>query len=150
MIFISAYVPDVKHYFLEVTAKNILFASEVEYEKLVLNLNLLGSIEPMSVSHEIKGLNVIIRLKKNVYVKWPRLLNESTKYCWLKYNFNAFDSIEMEYIMPQQLLHTILDTELNFENHQIDNYNSDEDNELGLYQTYNPIKDNDEYCDPFS
>ncbi|KAI8126831.1 putative ATP-dependent RNA helicase BoYb [Lucilia cuprina] len=150
MIFISIYAPDIKDYLLEVSAKNILFVAEIQTEKSVLNLNLLGSIEPQSVSHEIKGLNVVIRLKKIVYEKWPRLLKETTKYSWLKYNFNAFDSIEMEYIMPQQRLHTILDNELNFEAQQIDNYNSDEDSERELYQTYNPIAGNDDDCDPFS
>ncbi|KAM7346644.1 uncharacterized protein ACRADG_006487 isoform 2-T2 [Cochliomyia hominivorax] len=150
MIFLSIYAPDIKNYLLEVTSKTILFVAEVQLETTVLKLNLLGSIDPQSVSHEIKGLNVVVRLKKIVFEKWPRLLKEPTKYSWLKYNFNTFDANEMEYIMPQQRLHTILDTELNFEEQQIDNYNSDEDSERELYQTYNPINDNDDDYDPFS
>lgn len=150
MIFLSIYAPDVNEYLLEVSPKTILFVADIQGEKSVLILNLLGSINPQTVSHEIKGLNVIVRLQKVVFEKWPRLLKESTKYSWLKYNFNAFDSMEMEYIMPQQHLHTILDNELNFEEQQIDNYNSDEDSERELYQTYNPIQDNDDECDPFS
>lgn len=150
MIFLSINAPDINDYLLEVTSKTILFVAEIQYEKCVLILNLLGSIDPKTVSHEIKGLNVVIRLKKIVFQKWPRLLKDSTKYSWLKYNFNAFDSIEMDYIMPQQRLHAIMDNEFNFESQQIDNYISDEDSERELYQTYNPIRDNDDDCDPFS
>ncbi|XP_065362954.1 putative ATP-dependent RNA helicase SoYb [Calliphora vicina] len=149
MIFISIHAPDITDYLLEVTSKTILFVAEIQSEKSVLILNLLGSIDPQCVSHEIKGLNVVIRLKKIVFEKWPRLLREATKYSWLKYNFNSFDSIDLEYIMPQRRLHTILDNELNFQGQHVDNYNSDEDSERELYQTYNPIQDNDD-CDPFS
>lgn len=150
MIYLSIYAPDIKDYLLEVSPKTILFVTDIQNEKFVLILNLLGSINPQTVSHEIKGLNVIVRLQKIIFEKWPRLLKESTKYSWLKYNFNAFDSMDMEYIMPQQYLHTMLDNELNCEQQQIDNYNSDEDSERELYQTYNPIQGNDDECDPFS
>ena len=150
MIFLSIHAPDVKEYSLEVTSKAVLFVALIQGEKSVLHMNLLGYIDPCYISHEIKGLNVIVRLTKLVYEKWPRLLNESTKYCWLKYNFNAFDSSDIDHVMPQQCLHTILDNELFCSAERRDEYNSDDDSERELYQTYNPILNNEDDCDPFS
>ena len=150
MIFLSIYAPDVKEYSLEATSKAVLFVALIQGEKSVLHMNLLGYIDPCCISHEIKGLNVIVRLTKLVYEKWPRLLNESTKYCWLKYNFNAFDSSDIDNVMPQQCLHTILDNELFCSAERRDEYNSDDDSERELYQTYNPILNNEDDCDPFS
>lgn len=151
MIFLSVHAPDINNYFLEVTSKTLLFVATIQSEKFVLILNFLASVDCASVSHEIKGLNVVVRLKKTYFIKWPRLLQQSTKYSWLKYNFNAFDTKEMEYIVPQQNLHNMLvDTETNYGNQDFSNYNSDDDSERELYQTYNAIQDNDDDGDPFS
>lgn len=150
MIFLSIQAPDIKDYLLKVTQRNLVFAAEIQGEKYVLILNLLGSVDPQYVSHEIKGLNVVVRLVKYVFEKWPRLLEQPIKYPWLKYNFNAFDSKEMEYIMPQQRLHTVLENDLYRSKDGGDYDDDDSDSERELYQTYNPIHNNDDDCDPFS
>ncbi|XP_073832020.1 uncharacterized protein [Musca autumnalis] len=150
LIFISIYAPDILDYNLEVTQNTVFFNTTIQDEEYVVFLNLLGSIDPEKVSHEIKGLNVLIRLVKNVYVTWPRLLQESTKYSWLKFNYNAIASSEQEYIMPQQRLQSLLENappQID-ESRVYDDLDSD-DSERDLYQTFNPIYNPDD-CDPFS
>ncbi|XP_058976199.1 putative ATP-dependent RNA helicase TDRD12 [Musca domestica] len=150
LIFISIYAPDIVDYNLEVTQKTVYLHTSIQGEEYVVFLHLLGSIDPQQVSHEIKGLNVIIRLVKNVFVPWPRLLQESTKYSWLKFNYNAIASSELEYIMPQQRLQAILENTPNIDESRIYDELDSDDSEKDRFQTFNPIETNADDYDPFS
>lgn len=150
LIFISIYAPDIVDYNLEVTQKTVYLHTSIQGEEYVVFLHLLGSIDPQQVSHEIKGLNVIIRLVKNVFVPWPRLLQESTKYSWLKFNYNAIASSELEYMMPQQRLQAILENTPNIDESRIYDELDSDDSEKDRFQTFNPIETNADDYDPFS
>lgn len=150
LIFISIYAPDITDYSLEVTQKTVFFSTQIQDDEYVVFLHLLGSVDPQYVSHEIKGLNVVIRLVKNIFVTWPRLLQESTKYSWLKFNYNTFDSSELEYIMPQQRLQAILESAPHVDPNQIYDELDSDDSERDRYQTFNPIETNVDDYDPFS
>uniref|UniRef100_A0A1I8NZG2 RNA helicase n=1 Tax=Stomoxys calcitrans TaxID=35570 RepID=A0A1I8NZG2_STOCA len=150
LIFISIYAPDITDYALEVTQKTIFFATHIEDDEFVVYLKLLGSVNPRHTSHEIKGLNVIIRLVKNVFITWPRLLEEATKYSWLKYNYNSFDSGELEYIMPQRRLQSLLENTPYIDENQIYDEIGSDDSEQDRYQTFNPIETNGDDFDPFA
>ncbi|XP_061388957.1 uncharacterized protein LOC133324087 [Musca vetustissima] len=150
LIIISIYAPDITEYNLEITQKSVFFNTIIQDEEYVVFLNLLGSIDPQQVSHEIKGLNVIIRLVKNVFVTWPRLLQESTKYSWLKFNYNAIAGSELEHIMPQQRLQAILENAPNIDESRIFDELDSDDSEKDRYQTFNPIDTNADDYDPFS
>lgn len=53
-------------------------------------LNLFGCIDVEFTSHEIRGLNIVVRLLKTFYdLAWPRLLENSEKPRWLSYNLEA-------------------------------------------------------------
>lgn len=53
-------------------------------------LHFFGSIDAEHTSHEIRGLNVIVRLaKSSVDWAWPQLTAENVKMHWLSYDYNA-------------------------------------------------------------
>ncbi|XP_075157458.1 uncharacterized protein LOC142230710 [Haematobia irritans] len=150
VIFISIHAPDITNYDLEVSQNTVYFSTKIQDDEYVLFLNLLGSVDPKYTSHEIKGLNVIVRLLKRVFMPWPRLLEETTKYSWLKYNFNTFDSKELECIMPLQRLQSVLENTRAINEAQIYDEMDSDDSERDLFQTFNPIETNGEDYDPFS
>uniref|UniRef100_A0A1B0A769 RNA helicase n=1 Tax=Glossina pallidipes TaxID=7398 RepID=A0A1B0A769_GLOPL len=81
------------------------------------------------VSHELRGLNLVVLLVKGVCVNWPRLLKDSTKFNWLTYNYNAIDIGEIDGVEPTSLSSAV----------QIasdDVTDSDNDSEKDLFETY--------------
>lgn len=96
MINLVIHAPDIDDYHLEVHPKSVIFVAIVNGETNVLILNLLGYVRPEMVTHEIRGLNVVVRLVKDLYMPWPRLLEDPTKFPWLKYNYNAVDDLLKE------------------------------------------------------
>ncbi|XP_055913578.1 putative ATP-dependent RNA helicase TDRD12 [Eupeodes corollae] len=96
MIYLVIHAPDIDDYHLEVHPQSVIYVAIVNGETNVLILNLLGYVRPDLVTHEIRGLNVVVRLVKDLYMPWPRLLKDPTKFSWLKYNFNAIDMIHEE------------------------------------------------------
>lgn len=54
-------------------------------------LNLFGSIRNHLTTHDLRGLNVQIQLKKTVFLNWPRLLRTEEKSNWIKYDLNHTD-----------------------------------------------------------
>ncbi|XP_055845468.1 putative ATP-dependent RNA helicase TDRD12 [Episyrphus balteatus] len=101
MIYLVIHAPDIVDYHLEVHPKSVIFVANVNGETNVLILNLLGYVKPEMVTHEIRGLNVVVRLVKDLYMPWPRLLQDPTKFSWLKYNFNAMDVMDEEEMFGQ-------------------------------------------------
>lgn len=56
----------------------------------MLVLHFFGAIDPEHTSHEIRGLNVVVRLVKTVPDwPWPYLTSEHKKFNWLSYDYNA-------------------------------------------------------------
>nr|XP_014101558.1 putative ATP-dependent RNA helicase TDRD12 [Bactrocera oleae] len=147
-IYLVIHAPDVVDYYLEVTSDTLIFSANIQDVPHALVLNLLGLVEPSLVSHEIRGLNVLVRLVKGVFMKWPRLLQQTLRYTWLTYNLNAIDLAEVEKLLPQQQLEMILQKTAAL-NHN-DGYSSDDesDDERNLFQTYTPIVNSEDLCDP--
>lgn len=56
-------------------------------------LRFFGCIDAEYTSHEVRGLNVIVRLKKTVEeYAWPQLTATNEKCHWLSYDYNAIKS----------------------------------------------------------
>uniref|UniRef100_A0A1A9UER8 RNA helicase n=1 Tax=Glossina austeni TaxID=7395 RepID=A0A1A9UER8_GLOAU len=96
IIFLSIYASDVKDYYLKVTSDQLYFAADNHVEEHISILYFMGIIKSRLVSHELRGLNVVVLLVKDVCVNWPRLLKDSTKFNWLICNYNAIDVGEID------------------------------------------------------
>lgn len=60
-------------------------------------LQFFGSIDAEYTSHDIRGLNVVVRLMKTVVGwTWPQLTAEHVKCHWLSYNYNAINSDDFD------------------------------------------------------
>lgn len=70
-------------------------------EPVVAIMNFFGSIDEVNVKHEVRGLNVYIRLRKSCPLAWPRLLLASDKCSWIIQNMEAFPE-EMEIYYDEQ------------------------------------------------
>lgn len=80
--------------FVSSNAAIATFRANIQNDTRVLSLNFCGCIDCSLVSHEIRGLKVIVRLPKAIKgLIWPRLTYDSDKPSWLKYNY---DSIVIE------------------------------------------------------
>lgn len=67
-------------------------------EAVMAVINFFGSIECENVVHEIRGLNVIVRLRKSCAMMWPRLLHAADKCSWIIQNMEAFrDEKDIDY-----------------------------------------------------
>lgn len=61
-----------------------------DQEKFAAVLNLFGCVDVEYTMHEIRGLNIVIRLVKTLNrVSWPRLVQAKEKCHWLQYDFEA-------------------------------------------------------------
>ncbi|XP_017480966.1 PREDICTED: putative ATP-dependent RNA helicase TDRD12 isoform X2 [Rhagoletis zephyria] len=147
-IYLVINAPDINDYYLEVTADNLIFYAIINDQPHALVLNFLGIVEPSLISHEIRGLNVMVRLVKGVFMKWPRLLQQSMRYPWITFNLNAIDLTEVEKLLPQQQLEMILQKTAAL--NRSDSYSSDEsdDEERNLFQTFTPIINSEDIHDP--
>uniref|UniRef100_A0A1A9V1E2 CS domain-containing protein n=1 Tax=Glossina austeni TaxID=7395 RepID=A0A1A9V1E2_GLOAU len=116
----------------------INFAAEIHGEENILILDLFGVVTPKLVSHELRGLNVVIvRLVKSVHITWPRLL----KYPWLSYNYNFIDVREIDGVNPTPLNYKVASDEIT---------DSESDSEQDLFHTYNRTEKCEDDADPFS
>lgn len=52
-------------------------------------INFFGYVDFEKTLHEIRGLNVVVRLRKECPIMWPRLTMSSEKYSWLIKNVDA-------------------------------------------------------------
>lgn len=55
-------------------------------EPVMAVINLFGSIDCANSTHEVRGLNVIVRLYKSFPIMWPRLLYAGDKVTWIEQN----------------------------------------------------------------
>lgn len=71
----------------------MIYSAVIRDETNLLVLHFFGSIDPEYTSHEIRGLNVIVRLVKIVPDwLWPHLTSEHKKFNWLSYDYSAINS----------------------------------------------------------
>lgn len=69
------------------------YSAEINEQTNLLVLHFFGSIDAEHTSHEIRGLNVIVRLAKtSVDWAWPQLTAENVKMHWLSYDYNAIQT----------------------------------------------------------
>lgn len=59
-------------------------------DPIVAIINFFGSVECENIEHEVRGLNVYVRLRKSLPIMWPRLLLASDKCTWIVQNMEAF------------------------------------------------------------
>uniref|UniRef100_W8AL25 RNA helicase n=1 Tax=Ceratitis capitata TaxID=7213 RepID=W8AL25_CERCA len=145
-IYLVIHAPDISDYYLEVTKNTLIFHTVLQETPFALVLNLVGMVEPSMVSHEIRGLNVLVRLIKGVFMKWPRLLVQTTRYPWLTYNLNALDLTEVDKLLPQQQLEMILQ-KTEAANHSSSS-DEESDDERNLFQTFTPLINSEDIHDP--
>lgn len=83
----------------------IHFSTIVEGQCVAAVLNLFGGIVAQQTQHIIRGLNVVIRMKKTCYLSWPRLLATTQKCHWITNNLEklSIDDINF-YIFESQAL----------------------------------------------
>lgn len=60
-------------------------------------INFFGCIEPQFTQHVVRGLNVIVRLRKSCYLLWPRLLESDDKCNWITQNLDQVSSDDLYY-----------------------------------------------------
>ncbi|KAJ6624811.1 putative ATP-dependent RNA helicase TDRD12, partial [Pseudolycoriella hygida] len=89
LIVLTIYAPDVKDYYLKVKARFVYVYFEIEDMKFAAALNLFGCVNSERTSHEIRGLNIVVRLTKTLSkLSWPRLVQAKEKCHWLHYNLD--------------------------------------------------------------
>lgn len=59
-------------------------------DPIVAVMNFFGPVECENVEHEIRGLNVYVRLRKSYSMMWPRLILAGDKSTWIVQNMEAF------------------------------------------------------------
>uniref|UniRef100_A0A1A9Z0L2 Probable ATP-dependent RNA helicase spindle-E n=1 Tax=Glossina pallidipes TaxID=7398 RepID=A0A1A9Z0L2_GLOPL len=141
LIFLSIHVPDIKDYYLKVAKDQLHFAADIHGEENILILNLFGIVTPKLVSHELRGLNVVVRLVKSVHITWPRLLKDPRKFTWLFYDYNFIDVREIDGVNPTPLNYKVAFDEVT---------DSESDGEQDLFHTYNRTEKCEDDADPFS
>lgn len=72
----------------------MIFRTKNNEEDLVAVINFFGTVETGVVTHEIRGLNVIVRLRKSFPIMWPRLLYTAEKCSWVIQNLELFKDEE--------------------------------------------------------
>ncbi len=74
---------------------SIIYSFIHDQEQFEALLNLFGCVDGEYTSHEIRGLNIVIRLVKTLNgLTWPRLIRANEKTHFIQYNFEAVGCIE--------------------------------------------------------
>ncbi|KAL9898074.1 putative ATP-dependent RNA helicase TDRD12 isoform 1-T1 [Glossina fuscipes fuscipes] len=141
LIYLSMHVPDITDYYLKVSKDNVRFAAFVNCVEYNLIIDLLGTVIPQLVCHELRGLNVTVILVKSLCMEWPRLLRNPGKFIWLTYNYNSFDDKSFDKVTSQQYIQNALGAAK--ETLTQEETDSDNDSELDLFQTYNYVEKDD-------
>lgn len=101
IVILSIHVGDTPDYHLEVHQSHLIYAqfpSAEEQPRLTI-INFFGIIKPNLVSHQIRGLNLIIRLPKLCPgLSWSRLTIEKDKFPHIKYNLNTMNPLDDDFI----------------------------------------------------
>lgn len=59
-------------------------------------INFFGTIEYEKTLHEVRGLNVVVRLQKTCPILWPRLIHTDEKRNWIQLSETSVDD-DIEY-----------------------------------------------------
>uniref|UniRef100_A0A1A9VQ22 Probable ATP-dependent RNA helicase spindle-E n=1 Tax=Glossina austeni TaxID=7395 RepID=A0A1A9VQ22_GLOAU len=141
LIYLSIHVPDITDYYLKVSKDNVRFAAFVNCVEYNLIIDLLGTVNPQLVCHELRGLNVTVILVKSIYIEWPRLLRNPGKFNWLTYNYNSVDDKSFNEVIPQQCIQNALAAAK--ETLPQEETDSENDSELDSFRTYNHVEKDD-------
>lgn len=133
MLIFSIHAPDAQDYEIRVRHQILVFEAKMRDEYYAFVLHFLGNVCPDRTSHEVRGTNVIVRLVKQSFGIWPRLLNDNnTNYSWLMYDFNVMDfdeRIMMERFLPAAVHHNTQDQHDCNDESSDDSHGSDHDDE---------------------
>uniref|UniRef100_A0A182WFB6 RNA helicase n=1 Tax=Anopheles minimus TaxID=112268 RepID=A0A182WFB6_9DIPT len=86
-IVLRIHAPDVKRYDLVVSNNSLLlqFVNTDDAQRYVVPLNLFSTIDARHTVHEIRGLSIVVRLRKLVpSIRWPKLYKHGRRLAWVK------------------------------------------------------------------
>uniref|UniRef100_A0A182M665 RNA helicase n=1 Tax=Anopheles culicifacies TaxID=139723 RepID=A0A182M665_9DIPT len=86
-IVLRVHAPDVKRYDLMVSNNSLLlqFVKTDDEQRYIVPLNLFSTIDAQHTVHEIRGLSIVVRLRKLVpSIRWPKLYKYGRKLAWVK------------------------------------------------------------------
>lgn len=74
-------------------------------EDIVAIINLFGCVQAQMTQHMVRGLNVMIRLRKSCFLPWPRLLKTAEKCNWITQNLetNSYDEDDASWAINEIL-----------------------------------------------
>lgn len=106
MVVISIHLGDNHDYHVEITKSTMIFAHFIPNEDPQLRIiNFFGLINTKQVSHQIRGLNLVIRVPKRfVGLLWPYLNKEGDKGSNIKYNLDSLRALDDDF-EPYDPLH---------------------------------------------
>lgn len=133
MIVLTVEATDCVNYGIDVTNRCVEVGIEFEKHTAHNMMHLFGCIEPELVSHEIRGLSIIVRMVKlNKGVTWPRLLIQPDfKPNWLTCNYEAV-------MLEKEVLdfHNFKEDEKDAVIHDYEGYCSDASNSSSLNELF--------------
>lgn len=99
LVVISIHLGDAQDYHLEIRNSTMIFAHFIPNEQPQLAIiNFFGLIDTKLVSHQIRGLNLIIRVPKQIVgISWPRLHKEDDKFSNIKYNLDTMKALDEDF-----------------------------------------------------
>lgn len=101
VVILSIQVGDTPDYHLEVRESYMIFAHFISHdEEPRLNIvNFFGAINQKLVSHQIRGLNLIVRLPKRFPgLLWTQLQRENEKFAHIKYNLDTMNPLDEDFL----------------------------------------------------
>lgn len=101
VIILSIQVGDTPDYHLDIHDSYMMFAlfPSIDAEPQLTIVNFFASIKPKSVSHQIRGLNLIIRLPKRYPgLLWTQLQIENEKFSNIKYNLDTMMPLDDDFV----------------------------------------------------
>lgn len=101
LIILSIPVGDTPDYHLEVHSSYMIFVHFIspDEEPRVTVINFFGTVKTEQVSHQIRGLNLRIRLPKVSYFnRWPRLTHEKENFSHIKCNLDTLKPLDEDFL----------------------------------------------------
>lgn len=101
VVILSIHVGDTPDYHLEVRESYMIFAHFISTdEEPRLNIvNFFGAINQKLVSHQVRGLNIIVRLPKRFPgLLWTQLQREDEKFAHIKYNLDTMNPLDEDFL----------------------------------------------------
>jgi hypothetical protein len=134
MIKLVVQATDCEDYSFEVDTRNLCLIVKFADHFEVANIKFFGAIDPSKTSHELRGLNIVIRFLKllKIDLQWPRLTEQKSKNQFITYNLGAIDIKEEIAEEPK----TVIIKRESSESEDVDSEESDNDEDV-----FNPIAD---------